>query len=71
LRFTEASVTKLGGARLSFHFVIIMVGKILQPEIRSLIDARNFTALRELFSDVTGLIIYFSIALLIMRGAML
>src|SRR5436190_4814363 len=28
-----------------------MVGKILQPEIRSLIDARNFTALRELFSD--------------------
>src|SRR6202165_1023848 len=28
-----------------------MVGKILQPEIRSLIDARNFSALRELFSD--------------------
>jgi magnesium transporter len=28
-----------------------MVGKILQPEIRSLIDARNFTALRELFSE--------------------
>jgi len=28
-----------------------MVGKIVQPEIRSLIDARNFSALRELFSD--------------------
>jgi magnesium transporter len=28
-----------------------MVGKILQPEIRSLIDSRNFTALRELFSE--------------------
>ncbi|MEP7079012.1 MAG: magnesium transporter, partial [Chthoniobacterales bacterium] len=28
-----------------------MVGKILQPEIRSLIDARNFTALRELFRE--------------------
>ncbi|HWM25374.1 MAG TPA: magnesium transporter [Chthoniobacterales bacterium] len=28
-----------------------MVGKILQPEIRSLIDARDFTALRELFSE--------------------
>ncbi|MEY2562917.1 MAG: magnesium transporter [Verrucomicrobiota bacterium] len=35
----------------SFHFVITMVGKILQPEIRSLIDARNFAALRELFSE--------------------
>src|ERR1051325_6524777 len=28
-----------------------MVGKILQPEIRSLIDARDFTALRELFRE--------------------
>jgi magnesium transporter len=28
-----------------------MVGKIVQPEIRSLIDARSFSALRELFSD--------------------
>jgi magnesium transporter len=28
-----------------------MVGKILQPEIRSLIDERNFAALRELFSE--------------------
>ncbi|HXM32848.1 MAG TPA: magnesium transporter [Chthoniobacterales bacterium] len=37
--------------RLSFYFVIVMVGKIVQPEIRSLIDARNFGALRELFSD--------------------
>ncbi|HYJ06958.1 MAG TPA: CBS domain-containing protein, partial [Chthoniobacterales bacterium] len=28
-----------------------MVGKILQPEIRSLIDQRSFSALRELFSE--------------------
>ncbi|MBA3386337.1 MAG: magnesium transporter [Chthoniobacterales bacterium] len=28
-----------------------MVGRILQPEIKSLIDSRNFGALRELFSD--------------------
>src|SRR5437762_14292147 len=28
-----------------------MVGKILEPEIRSLIDARNFGALREVFRD--------------------
>src|SRR5436309_13812982 len=28
-----------------------MVGKILEPEIRSLIDARNFTALREIFRE--------------------
>ncbi len=28
-----------------------MVGKILQPEIKALIDSRNFGALRELFSD--------------------
>jgi magnesium transporter len=51
LRFAEASVTKLGGAQLTFHFVIIMVGKILQPEIRSLIDARDFGALREIFRE--------------------
>jgi magnesium transporter len=29
-----------------------MVGRILQPEIKSLIDARNFTALRELFREM-------------------
>ncbi|MBA3962251.1 MAG: magnesium transporter [Chthoniobacterales bacterium] len=29
-----------------------MVGRILQPEIKSFIDARNFTALRELFSEM-------------------
>jgi len=29
-----------------------MVGKILIPEIESLIDARNFAALRELFSEM-------------------
>jgi hypothetical protein len=28
-----------------------MVGKILQPEIRSLIDARDFGALRDIFRD--------------------
>lgn len=28
-----------------------MVGKILLPEIRALVDQRNFTALREIFSD--------------------
>src|ERR1700676_3916767 len=28
-----------------------MVGKLLAPEIKSMIDARNFGALRELFSD--------------------
>ncbi|PYI95851.1 MAG: magnesium transporter [Verrucomicrobia bacterium] len=28
-----------------------MVGKILEPEIKSLIEARNFTALREVFRD--------------------
>src|SRR6266513_1516116 len=28
-----------------------MVGKILEPEIKSLIDARNFTALREVFKE--------------------
>ena len=29
-----------------------MVGKILEPEIRSLIDARNFAALREVFREL-------------------
>jgi magnesium transporter len=29
-----------------------MVGRILQPEIKSMIDSRNFTALRELFSEM-------------------
>ena len=29
-----------------------MVGRILQPEIKSFIDARNFSALRELFSEL-------------------
>ncbi|HEX3816785.1 MAG TPA: magnesium transporter [Chthoniobacterales bacterium] len=29
-----------------------MVGRILEPEIKNLIDARNFTALRELFSEM-------------------
>ncbi len=29
-----------------------MVGNLLQPEIKNMIDARNFTALRELFSEM-------------------
>ena len=29
-----------------------MVGNLLQPEIKSMIDARNFTALRELFEEM-------------------
>ena len=28
-----------------------MVGKLLAPEIKSMIDARNFAALRELFRE--------------------
>ncbi len=28
-----------------------MVGKILEPEIKSMIDARNFGALREVFRE--------------------
>src|SRR5881394_1153861 len=28
-----------------------MVGKILEPEIRSMIEARNFAALREIFRE--------------------
>src|SRR5580704_13460935 len=40
-----------------------MVGKILEPQIRSLIDARNFGALREVFrewppADVAEVILY-------------
>ena len=44
LRLQHANVTN---RRAGFD----MVGKLLAPEIRSLIDARNFGALRELFSD--------------------
>ena len=33
-----------------------MVGKILQPEIKSLIDARNFGALREVFAQKERLV---------------
>ena len=39
---------KLGGVRARS---LSMVGKILQPEIKSLIDARNFGALREVFQE--------------------
>ena len=39
---------KLGGVRARSLY---MVGKILQPEIKSLIDARNFGALREVFRE--------------------
>src|SRR5207302_10521372 len=46
--FLQSAMLKLGGSRAR---TIIMVGKILEPEIRSLIDARNFGALRELFRE--------------------
>ncbi len=39
---------QLGGSRAR---TTVMVGKILEPEIRSLIDARNFGALREVFHE--------------------
>ncbi|PYK07242.1 MAG: magnesium transporter, partial [Verrucomicrobia bacterium] len=39
---------KLGGSRAR---TTVMVGKILEPEIRSLIEARNFGALREVFRE--------------------
>jgi magnesium transporter len=41
-------VLKLGGSRAR---TTVMVGKILEPEIKSLIDARNFGALREVFRE--------------------
>src|SRR6266853_498788 len=39
---------ELGGVA---HGNSFMVGKILEPEIRSMIDARNFGALREVFRE--------------------
>jgi len=52
LRLAKASVTKLAARETrSFQVFLVMVGKIVQPEIRSMIDARNFSALRELFSE--------------------
>src|SRR5438046_2746186 len=44
----RGAVLKLGGVRARS---LSMVGKILQPEIKSLIDARNFGALREVFRE--------------------
>jgi len=41
-------VLKLGGSRAR---TTVMVGKILEPEIRSMIEARNFAALREVFRE--------------------
>jgi magnesium transporter len=53
LRFARANVTKLGSARSpGFQLLILMVGKILLPEIRDLIAERNFGALRELFREM-------------------
>jgi magnesium transporter len=53
LRFAEPNVRKLRGrdAVLWFNCSIVMVGKILLPEIRGLIDARDFGALREIFRE--------------------
>jgi magnesium transporter len=42
-------VLKLGGSRAANNS--FMVGKILEPEIRSMIEARNFAALREVFRE--------------------
>jgi len=42
-------VLQLGGSRAANNS--FMVGKILEPEIRSLIEARNFGALREVFRE--------------------
>jgi len=53
LRFAEANVRKLGGARgPGFQLLIVMVGKLLLPEIRDFIAERNFGALRELFREM-------------------
>lgn len=53
MRSANPNDTKLGGAQsLGFTWVIIMVGKILLPEIRDLIGERNFAALRELFHEM-------------------
>ena len=35
------------------HAEVFMVGKLLAPEIRSLIEARDFNGLRELFREGT------------------
>jgi magnesium transporter len=53
LRFANANATKLGGALgPGFQLLIVMVGKILLPEIRDFIAERNFSALRELFREM-------------------
>ena len=49
----KANVTKLGGALApGFQLLIVMVGKILLPEIRDFIAERNFSALRDLFREM-------------------
>ena len=53
MRFAKANATKLGSALGPwFQLLIVMVGKILLPEIRDLIAERNFGALRELFREM-------------------
>jgi len=44
----QSAVLKLAGSRAR---TTVMVGKLLAPEIKSLIDARNFGALREIFRE--------------------
>ncbi len=51
MRFGNHSVKTRRHPRRGINFDKVMVGKLLAPEIKSLIDARNFGALRELFSD--------------------
>src|SRR5450432_2272400 len=50
LRSASANARTRDPARSSLR--LTMVGKLLLPEIKSLIDERNFTALRELFSEM-------------------
>ena len=44
----QSAVLKLAGSRAR---TTVMVGKLLAPDIKSLIDARNFGALREIFRE--------------------
>ncbi len=53
MRLAKVNVTKLRGARgPGFQLLILMVGKLLLPEIRDFIAERNFGALRELFREM-------------------
>ncbi len=51
MRSGNHSVKTRRHPRRGINFDKVMVGKLLAPEIKSMIDTRNFGALRELFSD--------------------